>query len=245
MEQLLLFPMMGSQSTSSSEAAHAKMPALPEKGKASSKAQGVLSHSLMPDWLMNWQLSEAFGTLYGKTSLEFSPSTVVGTSPHFFRVFPGRKLHRPSETDGRISGLSETQPKETSDSAGVYWTSAIAEWTASPKRYRRDDGVSSLSDVLVTGNVPLKYYLSSKACSGIIHRSEVRGKVCPPLLAEALAAMIELMGRLEAWMATMPKADVKNLKDTPLEEVLAMYRDAMANPKEEETEDPRSPSSRE
>lgn len=49
---------------------------------------------------------------------------------------------------------------------------------------------SCLSDVLEQ-NVPEKYYLSKKACQGILRRAESRGKTLPPLLKDALKEQIE------------------------------------------------------
>ena len=43
----------------------------------------------------------------------------------------------------------------------------------------------SLSQILQIG-VPEKYYLSQKACLGILRRASLRGKVLPPLLEKAL-----------------------------------------------------------
>lgn len=42
-----------------------------------------------------------------------------------------------------------------------------------------------LSDVLEDG-VPKKYFLSSKACAGILRRARKRGKAIPPALETAL-----------------------------------------------------------
>lgn len=42
--------------------------------------------------------------------------------------------------------------------------------------------VSSLSDVLETSDVPQKYYLSAKACRGILRRAERRGRELPTVL---------------------------------------------------------------
>ena len=39
-------------------------------------------------------------------------------------------------------------------------------------------------------NVPDKYYLSAKACSGIIRRAEQRGRTLPAVLEEALRQQI-------------------------------------------------------
>ena len=44
----------------------------------------------------------------------------------------------------------------------------------------------SLSDVLETGDVPQRYFLSGKACRGILRRAEKRGKTLPSQLHRAL-----------------------------------------------------------
>jgi hypothetical protein len=45
---------------------------------------------------------------------------------------------------------------------------------------------SSLSDILETGDLPQRFYLSAKACRGILRRAEKRGKSLPPFLRAAL-----------------------------------------------------------
>lgn len=47
---------------------------------------------------------------------------------------------------------------------------------------------SSLSLVLETTPIPPRFYLSGRACSGILRRAERRGKTLPPLLVRALEA---------------------------------------------------------
>ena len=49
---------------------------------------------------------------------------------------------------------------------------------------------STLSSIL-EANVPQTYYLSARACEGILRRAERRGKELPPILKEALEQMIE------------------------------------------------------
>lgn len=44
---------------------------------------------------------------------------------------------------------------------------------------------SHLSQIL-EGTVPQKYYLSAKACAGLLRRAEVRGKTLPPALKAIL-----------------------------------------------------------
>jgi hypothetical protein len=60
-----------------------------------------------------------------------------------------------------------------------FWTLSISEW---PK----DAAVCSLSDVLETGDVPQRFFLSAKACQGILRRAEKRGKELPSALRMAL-----------------------------------------------------------
>ncbi len=51
---------------------------------------------------------------------------------------------------------------------------------------------STLSDILLEiGDVEPKYYLSQRACKGILRRAEQRGRTLPPLLKEALLAVID------------------------------------------------------
>lgn len=51
--------------------------------------------------------------------------------------------------------------------------------------YPREENVSTLSQILQVG-VPEKYYLSQKACIGILRRASARGKQLPEILRNAL-----------------------------------------------------------
>jgi hypothetical protein len=46
--------------------------------------------------------------------------------------------------------------------------------------------VCSLSAILEIGDVPQRYFLSAKACTGILRRAERRGKELPSQLRQAL-----------------------------------------------------------
>src|SRR5690606_24304685 len=52
--------------------------------------------------------------------------------------------------------------------------------------YPKDGGVCSLSDILEIGEVPQRYFLTAKACRGILRRAEKRGKKLPKLLELSL-----------------------------------------------------------
>jgi hypothetical protein len=53
----------------------------------------------------------------------------------------------------------------------------------------------SLSQVLESGPVHQRYFLSEKACSGILRRAEKRGKQLPEALRDALQAVVESASR--------------------------------------------------
>jgi hypothetical protein len=67
---------------------------------------------------------------------------------------------------------------------GGFSTLNISAWP-------NDASVCSLSRILETGPIPPKYYLSPKACAGILRRAEKRGKELPPLLKQALVAVAD------------------------------------------------------
>ena len=69
------------------------------------------------------------------------------------------------------------------------WTLNGAEWTGTSAPSRSEGDVCSLSDVLETEPVPLRFSLSAKASRGILRRAEQKGKALPPMLQNALLAV--------------------------------------------------------
>jgi hypothetical protein len=61
--------------------------------------------------------------------------------------------------------------------------------TLNTLEYPNDVVESSLLDVLETGLVPQKFFLSPTACEGILRRAANRNKKMPELLEHALAAV--------------------------------------------------------
>ncbi len=59
-------------------------------------------------------------------------------------------------------------------------------WTLNISEFHSAAVACSLSDILETGAVPQRFFLSAKACAGIIRRAAKRGKTLPPQLARAL-----------------------------------------------------------
>lgn len=66
--------------------------------------------------------------------------------------------------------------------------SPIAFLTLNTSEFHSAADASSLSDILETGGLPQRYYLSPTACRGILRRAEKRGKELPPALEQALRA---------------------------------------------------------
>lgn len=67
-------------------------------------------------------------------------------------------------------------------------------WTLSSSVWPSGASVCSLSSTLETGGVPRRYFLSARACAGIIRRAERRGKALPRELREALETQIRTLG---------------------------------------------------
>ena len=63
--------------------------------------------------------------------------------------------------------------------------------TLSTLEFHSAADVCSLSDVLETGDVPQRYFLSATACRGILRRAEKRGKDLPAALHAALRSVAE------------------------------------------------------
>jgi len=63
---------------------------------------------------------------------------------------------------------------------------------------------SSLSDILETGEVPQRFYLSATACRGILRRAEKRGRALPPSLQMALERVAQTTTRdkQDTWSMT-------------------------------------------
>jgi hypothetical protein len=61
-------------------------------------------------------------------------------------------------------------------------------WTLASSESPSDAAECSLSDIL-EDEVPPRFFLSQKACAGILRRAQKRGKRLPEPLAAALAAV--------------------------------------------------------
>lgn len=76
---------------------------------------------------------------------------------------------------------------------GAYWETGTAlpgaYMTLNTGECPSEERESTLSQILDL-NAPEKYYLSQKACAGILRRAKKRGKVLPDLLRDALMEVV-------------------------------------------------------
>ena len=93
--------------------------------------------------------------------------------------------------DGTLVPSSGCWASSGMGSPTAFWTLSLCEWTATGVPSHSDGSVCSLSDVLETGAVPQRYFLSAKACAGILRRAEARGRALPHALEQALQTVAQ------------------------------------------------------
>lgn len=101
--------------------------------------------------------------------------------------------------DGSLSKMCPVfypaKREETSTPSSVKWLDSGIAWpggclTLSTTDWPSDAEGCTLSEVLET-DVPLKYYLSPRACRGLLQRSEERERWIPPILEGALRSVAQ------------------------------------------------------
>lgn len=125
-------------------------------------------------------------TWSGKTSQEPCPQTREKTSESSLKRRQGSQIKMPLYLDLRKdrSGLLQDASWEMGGPLPGEFT--MRSFGESPSEERE----SLLSQILQEEALP-KYYLSSKACQGILNRATKRGKKLPDILEEALRNQIE------------------------------------------------------
>ena len=120
-------------------------------------------------------------TLFLKTSPEHSEATGAPTGTSSSRSLRLPPAPAPMCLDLRAESGGLLGPLWDMDglSLGGYSTRSFGEYPSAAVESR-------LSSVLEANPHP-RYFLSAKACRGILRRAEKRGKPLPPMLARALA----------------------------------------------------------
>ncbi len=119
-------------------------------------------------------------TLCGKTSQGLSVLTPAQTLRQWLERWQGYALTYRT-VDGETPEFCSGQPDWSS---GPYWMRNGSE-------FRSGAVASSLSEILETGPIDRRYFLTPKACRGILRRAEKRGKTLPEALHRALLAVAD------------------------------------------------------
>lgn len=112
----------------------------------------------------------------GKTSPESSTPKITPSAALWETYLAVTFPLRYPQADGKAAVLF---PVRKDKSRGGFWTLNISECP-------NDGKESLLSQVLETDSIPKKYFLSSKACAGILRRAKARNKILPDSLKVAL-----------------------------------------------------------
>lgn len=162
-------------------------------------------------------------TFFGKTSLE--PSAPMGEKISASSSKKSAKsktktllfLDLDLKDATLLGGEPETSWEEISALHGVSWTPNIGE-------FPKDEEGSSLWQILEV-DVPQRYYLSEKACRGVLRRAAKRGKELPRILLLALLRQ----GNVGTQEATEMGINLQPLRATTTTELLTTRPSASEN----------------
>lgn len=134
-------------------------------------------------------------------SRESRAASAIPEAPSASPIAEFLKLCAPGGSSGKMcpASLAPTEERTSKRSSGKLmksgilahgecWTLNTCEWTDTLVPFRSGDVVCSLSDILESGDIQPKYYLSRDACSGILRRAAKRGRALPEALLQALEA---------------------------------------------------------
>lgn len=182
---------MKETSTCLREARHASPTLLPGFEEALTTPEAI-----SPSSLSGWLTERARAGLFGKMFRASCQAGAEAILPAFYRCCADGKypcLKRDGETP-------ESSPTllDVSDWLGEFWTLNLPEYPCSREPSPNGDGgcsssdtVAGLSDILLTGNIPPRYFLTAKCANGILRRAEKRHRELPPLLKAALTRQSE------------------------------------------------------
>jgi len=124
-------------------------------------------------------LQSAFGRTFPECCPQRTTHSAASLQDWLERRCPSKLRAESGRTRVWSWGQKDLPPGESSTPSSSAWLND-------------DEGSSSLaslSDTLERGPVPPRFFLSPKACAGILRRAERRGKELPPALRDALQAV--------------------------------------------------------
>ena len=126
-------------------------------------------------------------SLFGKTYPEHSVPTEEKISEPCWKNLPALNSQTFQFLDLRVVLADGAKPEQSPETDGLWLGDSL---TLNIGEFPNAERESLLSWIL-EDNVPQKYYLSARACQGILTRASRRGKPLPELLEQALLDMIE------------------------------------------------------
>lgn len=125
-------------------------------------------------------------SLFGKTYQEHSVPTEQKISEPCWKNLPALNSQTFQFLDLRIGGADGAKLEQSPEADGLWHGDSS---TLNTGEYPNAERESLLSWIL-EDNVPQKYYLSARACQGILTRASRRGKPLPDILRQALMDVI-------------------------------------------------------
>lgn len=136
----------------------------------------------------------------GGTSRPLSDNSQDGTCPC-------QPMDGATEASYRTSAVDTGWPTECLTLNIREFPDFQAQSRSADGAFSSSDTVAGLTEVLWTGKIPLRYYLTAKACRGILRRAENRGKTLPDILRKALTEQGVMMESLEEAMKSQRTED--------------------------------------
>lgn len=126
-------------------------------------------------------------SLFGKTYPEHSVPMEEKISEPCWKSLPAWNNQTLQFLDLRVWGADGAKPEQSPETDGLWHGDSL---TLNIGESPKEESVSLLSQIL-EDNVPQKYYLSARACQGILVRASRRGKPLPEVLRQALMDVME------------------------------------------------------
>lgn len=142
--------------------------------------------------MFSWEEPHANLSQSPACELEFQ-TLVEGWHSGFLKLL---ETHALAGWSGRMSPVScrRMQDGTLVPSSGGWQNSGMVShtecWTLSTSEWPSDAVVCLLLHALETGEVLQRYYLTAKACKGILYRAKKRGRKLPAALIQALEEVI-------------------------------------------------------
>lgn len=154
-----------------------------------SQAEPRASRSALRDCVPEWMTRAATSRSHILPSLD-----AIAPAGWFGKMSPASC---PATADGTLAPSSGAWANSGMGSHIECLTLSTPEHAAFPERCPSDGAVCSLSDILETGDLPQRFFLTPRACAGILRRAETRGKDLPTMLLAALSAVVAVSSDAE------------------------------------------------